>query len=162
MIKRIYSVVLLMCIVMIPAALLAQSRFVIYKWTGRHVKVGMIDSSGTVFVKPKLSDMSYPDFRTGPVPAKYGKKWGYIDENGKWLIDRKFDWTRPFRNGLAKVKVGEKLGFINHAGEWVIPPQFNHAWPFYDELALVNAEAEGKSSMDILTKRANGWLNPFK
>ena len=128
--------ILLLCLgILFSNALRAQSLYVIHDWTGRHEKIGLIDSSGTIVVKPKFSEIGYPDFRFGPVPAKYGKKWGYIDENGNWVIGRKFDWARPFRNGLAKVLVGEKFGFINQTGKWVIPPQFDGVDDFDDTIA---------------------------
>ncbi len=72
------------------------------------------------------------------------RRWGYIDQTGRVVIDFRFDNASQFNEGLALVKIGGHSGFIGKTGETVIEPQFGDAsQPFFDGLAMVQA-ATGK------------------
>ena len=49
-------------------------------------------------------------------PLLVGEKWGYIDNNNKFIIQPQFDEVGEFSEGLAAVRVG---------AEWVIEPRGN-------------------------------------
>ena len=56
----------------------------------------------------------------GLYAVKKGKKWGYIDKNGKVVIDFLYDGAQSFFRGLAKVDVGAPhYKYINRKGEIV-------------------------------------------
>lgn len=40
-------------------------------------------------------------------------KWGYIDKQGKMVINPLFDSTESFAEGLAAVRNGDKWGYIS-------------------------------------------------
>ena len=64
-------------------------------------------------------------------------KYGYIDKNGKVVIDFKYDFASEFSEGLARVKKGEKYGYIDKNGNVVIDFIYDDADNFSDGLARV-------------------------
>jgi len=72
--------------------------------------------------------------------------WGYIDKEGKRVIDGKFFSAQAFAHGLAVVEIGArfqgkggagsfvdgKFGFIDRSGQFVIKPAFRSARAFGD------------------------------
>ena len=68
-------------------------------------------------------------------PAADG--WGYIDKQGKLVVDAKFLAVRPFSEGLAGVRIDTKWGFIDRTGQVVVPPQFDWVMPFSEGFAAV-------------------------
>jgi hypothetical protein len=79
------------------------------------------------------------------VEGKEGIKWGYINKEGKMVVNPQFDAAGPFTEGLAGVaktnkEKGEVLwGFIDHKGAIIINHQFR-GWnvSFNDGLAMVS------------------------
>lgn len=81
------------------------------------------------------------------IPAKIGDKWGYIDKNGKWIINPQFNYCSNFSNGLAVIGTDTeeniKYGFIDQTGKIIINPQFNGAGDFASNgLAAVEIDDE--------------------
>jgi len=72
---------------------------------------------------------SVGDFKEGLAVAQKGKKYGYIDKQGKVVVDFIYDGAWGFGDGLARVKkyvnngYGTHYGYINSKGEEVIPLQ---------------------------------------
>ena len=73
-------------------------------------------------------------------------KWGFIDGDGKVLIQPQWDQvafftihdrTVAFNEGLCGVKQGNKWGFIDKSGSLAIPAQFDQVTPFVEGLAAV-------------------------
>ncbi len=64
-------------------------------------------------------------------------KWGFIDTEGKMVIEKKFDDLRPFQNGLARANYNGKWGFIDKTGNDVIHFKYRGTFPFKDGLARV-------------------------
>ncbi len=58
-------------------------------------------------------------------------KYGFINENGDFVIEPKFDRALSFtENGLAAACLNNKCGFINENGDFVIEPKFDEAGSF--------------------------------
>lgn len=58
--------------------------------------------------------------RTEPSEFRYVTRWGFIDDDGKWIIKPTFREVREFNNGYALViSEDEQLQFINVKGEVV-------------------------------------------
>lgn len=53
--------------------------------------------------------------------------WGFIDLEGKWVIEPQYEQAKSFSYGLAAVYDGKKWGFINTDGELVIDYLFRNA-----------------------------------
>jgi hypothetical protein len=109
-------------------------------------KVGFIDESGTVIIKPQFGDdPSRPSyFSEGLALVNSGGKSNYIDESGKTVLSTAYR-AGPFSEGLAVVCVPQtradknesdvKCGFMDESGRIVIKPQFDKADQFHDGMA---------------------------
>lgn len=69
-------------------------------------------------------------------------KWGYVDTNGKVVIEAQFDVGHQFYDGLAKVGMGSvsegfKYGYINKTGNYIVKPQFDEAMDYNHGFAIV-------------------------
>ena len=53
-----------------------------------------------------------------------GDKWGFIDEQGKLVIDYTYDFAGPFVDGLAGVVKDGNIGYINKNNEFVIEAKY--------------------------------------
>src|SRR5690554_5077662 len=69
--------------------------------------------------------------------AKKGELIGYIDKQGRWVIEPKFTKARAFNDGLAPVVMDQKWGYTNTSGELVIPATYEDAEVFNEGLAPV-------------------------
>lgn len=113
---------------------------------------GYIDKKGNRVISLPSDVMCY-DFSESlaRVERMRSNKWGYINREGKFVIEPKFDDAGDFSEGLARVSLGGIMawpqgetgrimgnwGYINKKGEWVIPPQFDYALDFSEGLAAV-------------------------
>jgi len=79
---------------------------------------------------------------------------GYIDTNGKIVIEKDFLQFHSFSNGLAVISTGPgtvdqrntlRWGFIDKNGNTVIPPKFTEAGDFSEGLAPVALAREAKN-----------------
>lgn len=73
----------------------------------------------------------------GQGETEAGASWGFIDKNGKFVIQPQFESVGPFNNSLAPVMVAGKWGYINKSGKVTIKPQFDKAGDFSEGLAAV-------------------------
>jgi hypothetical protein len=66
-------------------------------------------------------------------------KYGFIDRNGRFVIQPTFLMAGSFSEGLAPAMDQQTnlWGYINTKGEWAIAPQFSKARDFSDGLAAV-------------------------
>ena len=67
---------------------------------------------------------------------------GFIDKNGVWVIEPKFESCRYsigtfFNEGLANVGDGGEYGYIDKTGKFIIKPMFDEALPFRNGIARV-------------------------
>lgn len=70
---------------------------------------------------------------TNLFPARKNGKWGYINQKGKWVIQPKFNYAKPFFEGRAAVNIlpattfddiNSQWGIINKQGEYVVKPKY--------------------------------------
>ena len=58
-----------------------------------------------------------------------GGKWGYVGEDGAWVIEPHFKGAYDFLDGRAWVADDSgKWGCIDLSGEWMIEPRFDDVW----------------------------------
>lgn len=75
------------------------------------------------------------------IPYKAGDKWGYIDREGKIVINPQFNSATVFIDGLALVQSADnKYGYIGVDGKYRIKPTYKSALPFSEGLACVVPE----------------------
>jgi len=115
-------------------------------------KAGFIDKKGNVKIKPTLffstersKRLMY--FSEGASPIEVEKnvgndvngrtlhKFGYINQDGKTIIEPQFDFAGPFRNGIAVVSLNSNFGYIDKKGKFLIPPVFANAGYFINGIA---------------------------
>lgn len=63
--------------------------------------------------------------------------WGFM-ENGRWVIEPKYDDVGEFLNNMAAVCMAGKWGYVNRDGVQVIPYKFEYAGEFTSHLAPVS------------------------
>ena len=91
---------------------------------------------------------SVPDDGLYLAPVKLASFWGFIDQNGDYIIEPIFKNAKPFSYGLALVMVDDGWGFIDKTGEFIIGPGLSAARSFSDGLAAVRY-ASGWGYIDI-------------
>ncbi|WP_169752467.1 WG repeat-containing protein [Campylobacter mucosalis] len=106
----------------------------------------LIQKGDEFFIVNKMGDIL-----SQPVAIKYDKvspfndgvslvmdenlNYGYVDKNGKTIIEPKFYQAGYFSQGLAAVSLGGKFGYIDKSGKFVIKPEFLAANTFSEGLA---------------------------
>ena len=73
----------------------------------------------------------------GLFAASQGQGYGYVDWNGKAVIDFQFEEALPFSEDLAAVQKDGLWGYINKSGETVLPFAYTEAGSFVKGLAPV-------------------------
>ena len=75
-------------------------------------------------------------------PMKQGGKWGYINREGRVVIEPAYDYAHAFHDGRALIKVGKKYGYIDGRGVLVVPPKYAIAGQFSGGMAAVTAPGD--------------------
>lgn len=95
------------------------------------------------------------------IPVKQGEYWGYVDKDGKFVINPQFKQAYTFAEDLALIQNSEgKYGFIDEQGKLTIPAVYKDATSFSEGLAAVVKENQkiefiDKSGKTILNLDAN-------
>ena len=99
-------------------------------------KYGFIKADGSIIVEPQQFDYAASFYESAAL-VKIDGLYGFIDENGDWLVKPKFDYAVSFYEGVAKVKCDSLYGFIDKNGDWLAEPKFVQAMDFSEGLAAV-------------------------
>jgi len=67
---------------------------------------------------------------------KKNGKIGYIDIQGNWVIEPKYQSAKKFRGNNTTAKINGKYGLIDRKGNWVIEPKFQRLESFKDGFAF--------------------------
>lgn len=59
-------------------------------------------------------------------PSWEEKKYGVIDQQGRWILEPRYEFVRRFSEGLAAIVINRKVGFIDLQGQIVIKPLFSN------------------------------------
>ena len=66
----------------------------------------------------------------GYAAIKKNGKWGFVDINGKVVIEPKYENARSFSNGNAAIMENGKWGFINKKQSQIVECRFDDAKDF--------------------------------
>ena len=84
-------------------------------------------------------------------------KWGYVDSNGKKVINYDYNEATAFADGRAKVKKGDKWGYIDPQGKPVIKIDFSEMMNWDNGRCKVAVGGDVKD--DVLTGAKWGYIN---
>ena len=113
-------------------------------------------SFSILFSQTKINFNQLGDFNDGVAPVKKGDLWGFIDVDGKVVVEpvyaAGFD-VPVFANGLCGIysPKDDARGYINTKGEVVIPFTIYSTRPFYDTITVIYqpGDASGASSARV-------------
>lgn len=98
-------------------------------------------------------------------------KLGFIDPQGQWVIEPKYEQSEPFSQGMAAVKENGKWGYISPSGVYVIEPQFDRAFSFRNNRAPVYESSQSRVKEYFINPQGekvfevqvgeNGWYGDF-
>lgn len=75
-------------------------------------------------------------FRDGLAAVRVDGRWGYIDREGKLVIQPVWAGAAPFYGAYAEVQINGSAGIIDRNGRVVIRPQFKRIIPFADAVFI--------------------------
>ncbi len=165
-IRTCCSLLLACCLIAVPLGA-ASAALADYDYTGdfagglaavcRDGLWGAVDETGTVAVPIEYEsredlpiELPGPD----PAPSLYSEGlapthdldtglYGYTDQDGRVVIEPRYQYAAPFHNGFARVMRGGLWGFVDARGCEVIPPVYLYARDFDDVGAWVQT-GEGR------------------
>lgn len=127
--------------------------------SNKESKSAFINKKGKLTSK-FLSDLNIDDYKEKLGIVSLNGKFGVIENNGKIIVDYKYDFIWPYNEGVALVKLNNKYGFINKKGNLTIPLIYDDALSFSEGLAPVLLKSEG-NSWGYIDKKGNIKI-PFK
>ncbi|UVI27576.1 WG repeat-containing protein [Paenibacillus spongiae] len=100
-----------------------------------------------------------------PVKTAHGRRYGYIDREGKMTIQPQYEDAGIFQsNGLATVRVNNYAGLIDASGEYVVKPIYEDIGPFSEGRAVIIDRGDYKL-MDpagrIVTSKGYSYISPL-
>jgi len=101
------------------------------------------DAAGWKLINKKGNEVqadgaiAYGDFHDGVAFARQGKKFGYVDAKGEWIVKASYLKAKNFNEGFAAVRTTDKWGFINKKGEMIFEEQAKAIRNFKNGFAAV-------------------------
>lgn len=93
--------------------------------------------------------VNVPKRGPGLHPARKNGKWGFVDEDGRIVVEYRFNDARQFSEELAAVKKSEFWGYVDRSGDFVISPRFRDAKQFSEgRAAVLFPESRGYAYID--------------
>lgn len=84
--------------------------------------------------------------------------WGYVDKQGRMVVEPAFQEAESFQNGLAAVRQDGLWGYIDKRGNWAVKPRYARASGFNAEgTALVELDER-----DVLIDRQGQVVKTFE
>ncbi len=80
--------------------------------------------------------------RSQLLPINSNDGFGYVDRNGKVIIEPRYQWAEDFSEGLAAVMIDGRWGFIDSSGKTVIEPQYSWAGSFKEKRAVIGVDGK--------------------
>ncbi len=114
-------------------------------------KFSLMDSLGRLWFEPQFDELGF--FASGMIPVRVGSqsrdpkhlqysdydggKWGFVNQNGAFLINPTYDGAKSFHEDRAAVKKGQFWGYLDDSGAIIAAPQFLWAGDFHLGIATV-------------------------
>ncbi|MBO9203503.1 MULTISPECIES: WG repeat-containing protein [Niastella] len=97
-------------------------------------KYGLITIGGKILFRPKFDDLTISD---NSALVLLDSLYGYISNNGDWIIKPTFKTAYPFYKGTAVVKADNKFVLLNKDGQRIIKETFDSIYSFKNDVAIV-------------------------
>jgi hypothetical protein len=115
----------------------------------------------------------------GLAAVRKDRKWGFVDRDGRVVIEPQYDSVTSFREGLAGFELGREdvnlgsgltwsrsgpCGFLDRSGNVVIPANWVHVRPFREGRAVVCTGGTWKAgrlggNVQVLSDRKYGYID---
>ena len=119
-------------------------------------KEGVLDSKGTLILKPQFSGIHYSAENLFIVEKKTFAN-GLINNIGKWIIKPTLKTIgNDFYDGLITAQFEGKYGALNPKGEWVITPEYELLFGFHNGLSAFKQDG----MVGLLDLTGNVVLSP--
>ncbi|MBD3226356.1 MAG: hypothetical protein GF313_16625 [Caldithrix sp.] len=84
---------------------------------------------------------------------EHGQKWkqGFMDRQGRIIIEPQFSKVKPFTDGVARVAEAGEWGFIDQNGHYLVKPVYSWTADFSEGLAQVMIRKEAGEQTDLKT-----------
>lgn len=105
------------------------------------------EKKGYIFLNRRGQDLDIKRYDTvgyfayDRIPASDGKKWGYLDRQGKEVIKLSYEYCSPFIGYFAIVRKNGYYGVINPVGETILETKFSN-WKFINDKIFLKKEDE--------------------
>ncbi|WHY01649.1 WG repeat-containing protein [Neobacillus sp. DY30] len=95
-----------------------------------------------------------------------GRKWGYINDKGKFVLPPKYEMAHDFQeNGLAIIQLNNLTGIINNEGYLIVKPKYETISPFSEGRATA-IDDKGFKVLDEsgkeITSKAYSFIGDYK
>jgi len=132
-------------------------------------KIGYMDQTGKIIVKPSQYD-EIKELSDGMIAVSKNFLWGYLNREGKKIIDYKYYKAFPFVDGFAVVQTTDKNNFIHlhfidktgkvlysPDGAWecgdyssgLVPVKYEKGWKYLDKTGKVVFERNENISVEF-------------
>ena len=81
-------------------------------------------------------------------PVEMGEKWGYVDREGKYVINPQFDIAYGFTDGMALVKTSKGWAFIEEKPNATLSSVYADALPYSDGVAWTVKDGSAPTLID--------------
>jgi len=87
------------------------------------------------------------------------EKWGFIDKNGRLVVDPKYDEVRSFSSKKAIVYRNRNIGFIDYSGKEILNPDKSNFFTISDFIGEYAFFLVGESDSNVGFIRDDGSVN---
>jgi hypothetical protein len=103
---------------------------------------------------PPIPEKKAAEPPSGLFPILSGGKWGYINREGKTIIEPQYLAAMRFFEGVALVRdpKSKLYGYIDKSGKYVIEPKYVGAGPFSEGLATIWTAPDKAGCIDMAGK----------
>ncbi len=93
-------------------------------------KYMLLDTKGKQIGKETFDGAAMCASAESYIAVKKGDKWGFVNHEGKMVIEPKYQGAKSFSMGLAPVMIEDRWGYINTKGKVVIETKYFDAGVF--------------------------------
>ena len=122
-------------------------------------KMGLLDESGIVHLKPRFFDLSSFSGKTFRAQEKEKALYGIVDSQGTWIVKPSFHYLGHFANGAAEYQDGENLvGLVDKTGTITVPARWQQIG-YFNKYGVTVAKQNDK--WGLINSKGNWLVDPL-